>query len=260
MPFCYAWMKASRGPATGEPRLLCILCDLVMRARCAHQWAHVSSDRELLSSRLQNWHLSVMATWVLVGICQPSSHWCLQGSQAVALWQAWGLMEQRAGNADQARILFQQGLESLPYNRFLLLACGQLEKEQGNIAEARRLLRFGVKNNPLDPALIQVSCAGILSTCKLHLRVCHISSCLRSFGKHACSRQSSLHAKQNTSCCHASYRRLLLPAEAACLVSATSARLLLPVRPFAAAMDTSQAVGFSTLPAELNSTQSLLRC
>lgn len=88
----------------------------------------------------------------------------LQGSQAVALWQAWGLMEQRLGNADQARILFQQGLESLPYNRFLLLACGQLEKEQGNIAEARRLLRFGVKNNPLDPALIQVSCMATLSS------------------------------------------------------------------------------------------------
>ncbi|KAK9840402.1 hypothetical protein WJX74_009278 [Apatococcus lobatus] len=79
----------------------------------------------------------------------------LEGSRAVALWQAWGLMEQRLGNADQARTLFQQGLESLPYNRFLLLAHGQLEREQGNVLEARRLLRFGLKNNPLDAALMQ---------------------------------------------------------------------------------------------------------
>ena len=81
----------------------------------------------------------------------------LQGTQAVALWQAWGLLEQREGHAEQARILYQQGLEATPYNRFLLLAYGQLEKELGNIGHARILLKFGLKNNPLDPALIQVS-------------------------------------------------------------------------------------------------------
>ncbi|KAK9862024.1 hypothetical protein WJX84_008292 [Apatococcus fuscideae] len=79
----------------------------------------------------------------------------LHGTQAVALWQAWGLLEQREGHAEQARILYQQGLEATPYNRFLLLAYGQLEKELGNIGHARILLKFGLKNNPLDPALIQ---------------------------------------------------------------------------------------------------------
>ncbi len=86
-----------------------------------------------------------------------SSSQSLQGSQAVALWQAWGVLEQRQGRPEQARILYQQGLEATPYNRFLLLAFGQLEKEAGNIPLARSLLKFGVKNNPLDPALTQVS-------------------------------------------------------------------------------------------------------
>ena len=75
----------------------------------------------------------------------------------MALWQAWGLLEQRLGRPDSARALYQQGLEPLPYNRFLLLAYGQLEKEAGNITQARSLLKFGVKHNPLDAALVQVS-------------------------------------------------------------------------------------------------------
>ena len=44
------------------------------------------------------------------------------GAQSAALWQAWGMLESRQGNGDQARKLFQRGLQACPKNRYVWLS------------------------------------------------------------------------------------------------------------------------------------------
>ena len=61
------------------------------------------------------------------------------------IWQAWAVMEQRAGNMARARELFDNGTVADPTHAASWHGWASLEVDEGNLARARQLLRSGLR-------------------------------------------------------------------------------------------------------------------
>jgi Tfp pilus assembly protein PilF len=59
-------------------------------------------------------------------------------------WQAWGVMETRAGNFKRASVIFQQGIKHNPHHADLWLGYASLEVRRGNTMNARTLFAAGL--------------------------------------------------------------------------------------------------------------------
>mmetsp|Transcript_41690 Transcript_41690/g.100000 ORF Transcript_41690/g.100000 Transcript_41690/m.100000 type:complete len:1258 (+) Transcript_41690:115-3888(+) len=59
-------------------------------------------------------------------------------------WQAWGVMETRAGNFKRASVVFQQGIKFNPHHAYLWLGYASLEAKRGNTMNARTLFAAGL--------------------------------------------------------------------------------------------------------------------
>ncbi|KAL3756715.1 hypothetical protein ACHAWU_006730 [Discostella pseudostelligera] len=70
-------------------------------------------------------------------------------------WQAFGVMEMRAGNFKAAKTLFECGLKNSPTHGALWQAYGTLESWKGNISEARLLFAAGIAKCPQHVPLYQ---------------------------------------------------------------------------------------------------------
>lgn len=62
-------------------------------------------------------------------------------------WQAWGVMETKAGHFNKASSLFQQGIKNAPWHGSLWHGYASLEVRRGNIDNARTLFIGGLKKS-----------------------------------------------------------------------------------------------------------------
>jgi len=67
------------------------------------------------------------------------------------VWQAWALMEKELGEYEEARRLFEKGVEANPKSAPTWQAWALMEKELGNYEEARRLFEKAAEVDPNDP-------------------------------------------------------------------------------------------------------------
>lgn len=107
--------------------------------------------------------------------------------------QAWGLLEQKAGNLDRARELFQQGVWAQPGSKdvtYVWQAWGILEAEAGDPQLARQLFKCAVKADPdsvpswtVRPSPLAhkrvCPCRGVELSCeRWHGGCCHVGFCV----------------------------------------------------------------------------------
>jgi Tfp pilus assembly protein PilF len=61
-------------------------------------------------------------------------------------WQAWGILEVKGGNYEVARELFEVGLVNCKNHAALWQALARMEESLGNVREARKLFKVGYFN------------------------------------------------------------------------------------------------------------------
>lgn len=70
------------------------------------------------------------------------------GSHNYYIWHVWGVLERSLGEVDEARRLFQKGVDINPANGSTYVVWAALEEEEGNYAEAIALFEKAEKASP----------------------------------------------------------------------------------------------------------------
>lgn len=75
--------------------------------------------------------------------------------EAVFAWQAWALLEQKAGKLEEARKLFKSGLQTRPADVACLQAFAVFERQSGNLRAARDVLGLALAADSSNAAVLQ---------------------------------------------------------------------------------------------------------